>query len=115
MHEMSLAGGILQVVEQARAREHFTRVRRLVIEAGALAGVEVQALRFALEAVAPGTVLEGAAIAIDEPPGQAWCMRCARSVEIASRTDACPHCGGWQLTPTGGTELKVRELIVNDD
>jgi hydrogenase nickel incorporation protein HypA/HybF len=36
-------------------------------------------------------------------------------VEIASRTDACPRCGTWQLTPTAGTELKVRELIVHDD
>jgi hydrogenase nickel incorporation protein HypA/HybF len=41
-------------------------------------------------------------------------MRCGETVEIASRADACPRCGTWQLTPTGGTELKVRELIVHD-
>ena len=115
MHEMSLAGGILRVVEDAAARERFSRVKRLTLEAGALAGVEVRALRFALEAMTPGTVLEGAAIRIDEPPGVAWCMPCSRSVAIAARTDACPHCGRWQLTPTGGTELKVRELIVQQD
>ena len=80
-----------------------------------MAGVEVRALRFALEAIAPGSVLAGAEIRIDEPPGQAWCMPCSRTVEIASRADACPHCGHWQLTPTGGTELKVRELVVEDD
>ncbi|MDH4061838.1 MAG: hydrogenase maturation nickel metallochaperone HypA [Aquincola sp.] len=114
MHEMSLAGGILRVVEDAAAREHFTRVTRLSLEAGALAGVEVRALRFALEAMTPGTVLAGAQIEIDEPAGTAWCMACSRSVAIASRTDACPHCGRWQLTPTGGTELKVRELIVQE-
>jgi hydrogenase nickel incorporation protein HypA/HybF len=115
MHEMSLAGGILRVVEDAAAREHFARVKRLTLEVGALAGVEVGSLRFALEAMSPGTVLDGAAVDIDEPPGTAWCMACARSVAIASRADACPHCGGWQLTPTGGTELKVRELIVHED
>jgi hydrogenase nickel incorporation protein HypA/HybF len=115
MHEMSLAGGILRVVEDAAARERFRRVKQIVLEAGALAGVEVRALRFALEAMTPGTVLDGAVIDIDEPAGSAWCMRCACSVCIASRADACPHCGGWQLTPTGGTELKVRELIVHDD
>jgi len=114
MHEMSLAGGILRMVEHAAAREHFARVARLSLEAGALAGVEVRALRFALEAMAPGTVLEGAAIEIDEPPGIAWCMRCCDSVAIGARSDPCPRCGGWQLTPTGGTDLKVRELIVHD-
>jgi hydrogenase nickel incorporation protein HypA/HybF len=112
---MSLAGGILRLVEDAAARERFSRVKRLALEAGALAGVEVGALRFALEVIAPGTVLEGATIEIDEPPGTAWCMPCAATVPIASRADACPRCGHYQLAPTGGTELKVRELIVHDD
>jgi hydrogenase nickel incorporation protein HypA/HybF len=112
MHEASLAGGILRRVEDVQARERFAGVSRLVLEAGALAGVEVRALRFALEAMAPGSVIDGAAIQIDEPPGSAWCMVCGETVPIASRADACPRCGRWQLTPTGGTELKLRELIV---
>ncbi|MBI5718051.1 MAG: hydrogenase maturation nickel metallochaperone HypA [Burkholderiales bacterium] len=114
MHEMSLAGGVLRVVEEAAARERFARVRHLRLEAGALAGVEVRALRFALEAIAPGTCLEDAEIEIHEAPGQAWCLRCAQAVAIASRSDACPRCGGYQLQPTGGTELKVRDLVVLD-
>lgn len=115
MHEMSLAGSILQLVEETAAREDFRRVSRLQLEVGALAGVEVSALRFALDAIAPGTVLDGAAIDIDEPGGTAWCMACGADVPIASRADPCPRCGGWTLTPTGGTALKVRELIVHDD
>ncbi len=115
MHELSLAGGIVRVVEDAAAREHFTRVSQLRLEAGALSGVEVHALRFALEACAPGTCLEGAEIVIDQPPGTAWCMRCSTSVEIQSRVDPCPLCGGHQLQPTGGTELRVIDLMVHDD
>jgi hydrogenase nickel incorporation protein HypA/HybF len=26
----------------------------------------------------------------------------------------CPQCGGYQLQPTGGTELKVVDLMVID-
>jgi hydrogenase nickel incorporation protein HypA/HybF len=115
MHEMSLAGGILRVVEEAAARERFRRVSRLRLEAGALAGVELGSLRFALEAIAGGTVLEGAAIEIDQPAASAWCMACSKNVAIRSRSEPCPGCGGWQLAPTSGTELKVRELIVRDD
>lgn len=115
MHELSLAGGIVKLVEDAAARDRFSRVSQLRLEAGALSGVEVRALRFALDAVAPGTCLEGATIEIEEPPGQAWCLRCAATVEIASRTDACPRCGGHQIQPTGGTELRVLELLVHDD
>jgi len=115
MHELSLAGGIVRVVEDAAQREGFARVSQLRLEAGALAGVDTRALRFALEASTPGTCLEGAEIVIEEPAGTAWCLRCAVSVPIQARTDACPHCGGHQLQPTGGTELRVLDLIVHDD
>jgi hydrogenase nickel incorporation protein HypA/HybF len=115
MHELSLAGGIVQVVEDAAAREHFKRVSTLRLEAGALAGVELRALRFALDTITPGTCLEGARIDIDEAPGTAWCMRCAETVAITSRLDDCPQCGGHQLQPTGGTELRVLDLVVHDN
>jgi hydrogenase nickel incorporation protein HypA/HybF len=115
MHELSLAGGILKLVEDSAAREGFRRVRRLRLEAGALAGVELRALRFALDALAPGSLLEGAEIQIDQPPGRAFCMGCGESVEIAARTDPCPACGSHKLTPTGGLELRVLDLIVVDE
>jgi hydrogenase nickel incorporation protein HypA/HybF len=115
MHELSLAAGILQLVEQAAARERFGRVECLQLEAGALAGVEVPALRFALDAIAPGTLLAGARIEIDEPPGRALCAGCGADVAVASRIDPCPACGGHRLRPTAGLGLRVRELIVRDD
>lgn len=112
MHEVSLAGGILQVVEQTCARDPFERVTHLRLQAGALAGVELSALRFALESLAPGTLLDGAQIDIDELPGTAWCLHCSQSVPIFSRLDLCPLCQSAQLQTTGGTELKVVDLRV---
>ncbi|MDZ4129061.1 MAG: hydrogenase maturation nickel metallochaperone HypA [Hydrogenophaga sp.] len=112
MHEASLAGGVLQLVESTAARDGFSRLLSLRIEAGPLAGVDVRALRFALDCLAPGTVLEGAQIDIEEPPGQAWCLGCAQTVEIAQRGDACPLCGGYQLQPTGGMALRVLDMQV---
>ncbi len=115
MHEASLAGGVLQLVQEAALREGFARVWRLRLEAGQLAGVDVRALRFALESLAPGTLLEGAQIDIEEPPGQAWCMGCGQTVPLAQRGDACPRCGGYQLRPTGGMALRVVDMQVGDD
>ena len=115
MHELSLAGGILRMVEAAAARERFTRVAQLRLEAGALACIEPQALRFALSAIATGTCLEGAAITIAEAPGTAWCAACVAEVDIASRVEPCPRCGAYPLRATGGTDLRVLELMVLDD
>lgn len=115
MHEASIAGGILKLVEDAAQREGFRRVTVLRIEAGQLAGVEARALRFVLEALAPGTCLQDTRFEIDEPPGQAWCLPCGETVTIKQRGDACPLCGHYQLQATGGTELRVVEMLVEDD
>ena len=110
MHEASLAGGVLKVVEDAARREGFRRVLSLRLEVGQLAGVEVRALRFALEAIAPGSCLQDAVFEIDE----AWCLPCGETITLAQRGQACPRCGGHQMQPTGGTELRVVEMRVSD-
>lgn len=114
MHEVSLAGGVLQLVEETARREGFSRLLALRLTAGKLAGVDVRALRFALTSLAPGTLLEGAQIEIEEPAGEAWCMSCSRTVQIEQRGQACPLCGGYQLQPTGGLELRVIDMQVDD-
>lgn len=115
MHEVSLAGGILKIVEDAAQKEHFTRVTLLRLEAGALSAVDVRALRFALEAMTHDTCLQNAQIEIDTPPGQAWCMQCGVTIDIMARGDSCVHCGSYQLQPTAGTELRVIEMLVEDN
>lgn len=54
MHERSLAEGILQMCENAAAREGCRRVTEVRVEIGALAGIEVEALSFCLEVVLKG-------------------------------------------------------------
>lgn len=115
MHELSLAGSILRLVEQAAAREHFARVTTLHLEAGRLAGVEVQSLRFALQAVAPGTCLEGAVVEVDEPPAEGRCADCGASFTVEARAEPCPRCGGFNVMCRGGDTLRVVDLVVAGD
>jgi hydrogenase nickel incorporation protein HypA/HybF len=112
MHEVSLAGGILKIAEDAARREKFSRVTQLRLEAGVLSGVEIPALRFALEAIAPQTCLEGARIDIATPTATAWCMSCSTSVPMARHGDGCPQCSGYRLQPTSGMELRVVDMLV---
>ncbi|MEX3954246.1 hydrogenase maturation nickel metallochaperone HypA [Paraburkholderia sp. EG287A] len=114
MHEVSLAGGVLALVEAAAERESFVRVKVLRLEVGRLAGVDVETLRFALKAIAPGTCLCSARVEIDEPSGSAWCMNCNATVALATRGAPCAHCGGYWLQPNGGTELRIVDLVVDD-
>lgn len=110
MHEMSLAEGVRGIVEDAARAHEAQRVKTVVLEIGALAAVEVEALRFCLDVVLKDSVAEGAAIEIVGVPGTGWCMACADTVTVARLYDACPRCGGYQVQPTGGTEMRVKEL-----
>ena len=115
MHELSLARDVVDMVETAALRDGFRRVGQLRLEVGVLAGVEVDALRFALEAIVPGTCLEQARIDIDTPTGTAWCSRCAREVPITGYLDTCPGCDGPLTRHAGGDQLRLIDLLVHDD
>lgn len=112
MHEMSLAESVLGIIEDASAAQGFARVKRVVLEIGQLAAVEPEAMRFCFDAVMRDTLADGAKLEVIEVPGAGWCLDCARAVPMAERVDVCPHCGGVRLQPTGGLEMKVRELEV---
>lgn len=113
MHELALAQGIVDVIEAQARRDDFTRVARVHLSIGRLAGVEPDALEFGFASVSRGTVAEGATLQIDRPPGVASCEDCGESAELAQRGDACPGCGGYRLRVTGGDQLRVTELEVS--
>ncbi|MEJ8836039.1 hydrogenase maturation nickel metallochaperone HypA [Ramlibacter sp. AN1133] len=109
---MSLAEGVLQLIEDARRRQAFARVLSVHLEVGALAGVEPEAMRFCFDAVTRGTVAGGARLEILAVPGTGSCMGCGETVEMKELYGDCPRCGSAQVQVTGGTELRVSELEV---
>lgn len=112
MHEMSLCEGVLQVIEDNARQQNYEKVSAVWLEIGALAGVEVEAMRFCFDAVTRGSIADGARLEILGTPGTAWCMGCMKSVTVSARYDLCPSCGGAQLHVTGGDEMRIKELEV---
>lgn len=113
MHEMSLAEGVVQIIEDAAREQGFTRVRTVFLEIGWLSSVEPDAMTFCFDAVSRGTVAEGAKLEVIDVPGAGECLSCGRTVEIGAVFDPCPVCGGHPVHPTAGTEMRVRELEVD--
>jgi hydrogenase nickel incorporation protein HypA/HybF len=112
MHEMSLAEGVVQIVETTARANDASAVRAVWLELGALSHVEHEALRFSFDVVKRGTVAEGARLEIRITPGRAWCMPCADSVDLVRLGDPCPRCGSHQLQVTGGEEMRVKEIEI---
>jgi hydrogenase nickel incorporation protein HypA/HybF len=112
MHEMSLAEGVLHLIEEAAREQKFERVSAVWLEIGQLSGVEVDAMSFCFDVVTRDSIADGARLEIVCLPGTGWCMKCAKTVPMAEVFGECPECGGHQMQVTGGTEMRVRELEV---
>lgn len=112
MHEMSLAEGVLQLVEDTARRENASRVKTVVLEIGRLSSVEPDALAFCFEAVTHSGIAHGAALEIVPVPGAGWCMVCSATVPMDELWGACPTCGSHQVQPTAGTEMRVKEIEI---
>lgn len=112
MHEMSLAEGVLQLVEETARREQAWRVKLVVLEIGRMSSVQPDALRFCFDAVIRGSIADGATLEIVDVPGCGWCMKCAATVPMQELYGACPTCGSHQVQATGGTEMRVKEIEI---
>lgn len=112
MHEMALAEGVLQIVEDTIRDQTCKKVTQVRLNIGELSHVEPDALRFCFEAVVKGSKAEGAALNIIRVPGRAWCHDCGREVHLPSLGMPCPDCGGYKLQVTGGEELRVHDMEV---
>ncbi|MFO7641629.1 MAG: hydrogenase maturation nickel metallochaperone HypA [Candidatus Competibacteraceae bacterium] len=105
MHELSLCLELIRVIEDHARRQSFHRVRLVRLEVGALAGIEIEALRFGFTAATQGTLTEAAVLEIEQPPGLAGCLDCGAVMEI---------CGGEMRIIAFITEaVDVRAILAH--
>ncbi len=109
---MAIARSLVDMIREQAEAHRFTQVTRVVLEIGVLGHVEPHAVRFCFDAVARGTVAEGAAVEVLELPARATCFDCGATVEITRRGDPCPACGGAKLLVQAGEELRLKQLAV---
>lgn len=113
MHEMSICQSLLNLLEEQAKSRDFATVKRVSLEIGPFAGIEIEALKFGFDVVMRGSLAEGAKLDIVETQARATCLNCGSAVELAERFDPCPNCGSHRLKVTAGEEMRIRELEVN--
>ena len=95
-----------------QAEQHgAARVTRIVLRIGTLAGVDLEALRFAYEALAPHSIAAGATLEIESVSARARCAACG--TEFGAERDfifQCPRCGGYSGDIRAGRELGIARL-----
>lgn len=114
MHELSLARGVVELVEEHVPAERRADVRAVRLRAGALAGVVADSLQFCFEAVVAGTPLAAAHLEIESPPLRLGCGVCGARSELETLRLCCPACGSTAVEVLSGSELDVTEVELEE-
>lgn len=115
MHELSLAEDMIQLVEETARRENAKRVKTVVLEIGRLSAVEPEALRFAFDVVKSGGAAADAVLKIIDVPGEGICGACNQTAAMEENYAACPTCGSYDMRPTTGTRMWVKEIEIEPE
>ncbi|WP_327152314.1 hydrogenase maturation nickel metallochaperone HypA/HybF [Nocardia sp. NBC_01329] len=109
MHELAIAQSVIDAVcDHAAGRA----VYRVTVEVGVLTAVVPDALRFAFEIAAEGTVADGAALDIRCVPGAVHCRGCGADFTVTDLLLLCP-CGSADVEVGAGRELRIRSMEVS--
>lgn len=115
MHELGIA---VQIVESAISSIPSglagQPVQRLLLDIGRMAGITVPSLRFCLEAVSRGTVMETAEVVINEVPVTLECISCLAIWTIQEPDFLCKKCGSGDIKMLSGREMIIRSIEIKE-
>jgi hydrogenase nickel incorporation protein HypA/HybF len=110
MHELSICAALLDQVEQI-ARDHgATRVERILLKVGPLAGVEPSLLQHAYPLAAAGTIAESAELVIEASEIRVLCQACGSESAATANRLLCAGCGSFQTRLVSGDEMLLARL-----
>ncbi|MDA8170842.1 MAG: hydrogenase maturation nickel metallochaperone HypA [Nitrospiraceae bacterium] len=114
MHEASIMQSVFEIALGKLEGSGYERVDSISLRIGRATGVVSDALKFAFEALKPGTPFYGAALVIDEVPVGGVCLSCGEDFSTDERfVFQCPACAGSRLDITRGRELDLTGMEVS--
>ncbi len=114
MHEIGIASAIIEAGQAEAARLQGSRLVRVGVRIGALAGVDSDALRFAFTALTRDTELDTVVFEIEGRPRRDRCLDCDQEFESGIYSNPCPVCGSERLLLVGGDELDLAYVEVEE-
>lgn len=120
MHEISIAGAIIDSVLDAARRNNAIKVKEVFIEIGELTALNPRQLKFIFETITAGTIAEGAAYNIKIMKSLIQCKKCAYNgpIEFYEKLHfflpviKCPQCDESEVDIIAGRECCVNKIII---
>lgn len=121
MHEISIAGAIIDSVLDCAKKNDAKKVEEIFIEVGELTALNPDQLKFIFETITRGTVAEGAKYDIQVIKPQINCRKCSYNgnIEFFEKLHfflpviKCPDCGDSDLEIVAGRECCVKKIRIS--
>jgi hydrogenase nickel incorporation protein HypA/HybF len=121
VHEISIAGAIIDSVLDCAKKNDAKKVEEIFIEVGELTALNPDQLKFIFETITRGTVAEWARYDIKVVKPQISCRKCSYSgtIEFFERLHfflpliKCPDCGDSDLEIVAGRECCVKKIRIS--
>jgi len=100
MHEYSIASSLLRSAEEHARKHDASRVVRIELRIGELAGVEIPMLETAWSLVRERSLCEGVDLTIQRIEAHWECKDCGSAIPLGAQL-VCPSCGGHARLAAG--------------
>jgi len=114
MHELGIATSILECVQAEAQRHPGSRITKVGVKIGELAGVDRDALQFGFEVLVKDTEWEPLVLELEYIPRVQRCSKCAYEFRMTDFDPQCPLCGEFATQCIGGDELDIAYMEVDE-
>ncbi|NUN71163.1 MAG: hydrogenase maturation nickel metallochaperone HypA [Bacteroidetes bacterium] len=115
MHELSIAQNIVEIIHQYVPAAERDRVRSVFTTVGEHSGIVADSLTFSYQAITAATDLQRSMLVIEPQPFIIRCSACGTESRTEMGSIQCPACRAVETTVLSGTELRVREIELEDE
>ena len=113
MHEITVALGLLEGVQETARAQGIERVCAVHVRIGALSGVVRDALLFSWDVATAESIAEGSLLSIEEVPLVVFCERCdGERAPLPGSGLLCPGCGTPSHRIVSGREMQLVAMEV---
>lgn len=114
MHEGMVAHSLLTAISE-EAEKYKAKPVSAKMSCGKLSAVNDEALGFAFEIIARGTVCEGLKLEIEHKPIQGKCKSCGHTFYLELESPKCSDCGSGEFALLPDAPLLLEEIEFQTD
>jgi len=111
---MSVATSLIDIVLDTAKNNNASKVTKVFVKIGRLAGIEKDALLFAYDAIKDeyGLIKESEMV-IEDVPITGKCHKCGKTDTYTEMFFACSSCGAYEVELLTGEEMSITEIEVD--